>query len=96
MSEPAFACTRCEREGAAAIDRVPFPNELGQRIVTGICQDCWEEWKQRQMLLINHYGLRLNDANAREFLYANLRSFLFGEGDPGAEIDTDQEGSVDW
>lgn len=96
MTEPTFGCTRCEREGAGPIDRVPFPNELGQRIVKDICHDCWEEWKQRQMLLINHYGLRLNDANAREFLYTNLRSFLFGEGEPGAEIDTSQEGSVDW
>ena len=91
-----FECTRCERDGARALDRAPFPNELGGRLVAEICHDCWEEWKQRQMLLINHYGLRLHEAEAREFLYANLRSFLFGEGDPGAEIDTSREGSVDW
>lgn len=91
-----FGCTRCEREGVQPLDRAPFPNELGQRLVAEICQDCWEEWKQRQMLLINHYGLRLHEAEAREFLYTNLRSFLFGEGDAGAEIDTSKEGSVDW
>jgi len=48
------------------------------------------------MLLINHYGLRLHEAAAREFLYSNLRSFLFGEGDPAAEIDPNEEGSVKW
>ena len=47
------------------------------------------------MALINHYGLKLQEAEAREFLYANLRSFLFGEGE-SAEIDTSKEGSVDW
>ncbi len=96
MTEQTFDCTRCERQEVGQIDRLPFPNELGQRIVAEICADCWEEWKQRQMLLINHYGLRLHEPNAREFLYANLRSFLFGEGDPGVEIDTSQEGSVEW
>lgn len=90
-----FECARCERDGARPLDREPFPNELGRRLVAEICHDCWEEWKQRQMLLINHYGLRLHEAKAREFLYKNLRSFLFGEG-AGAEIDTSQEGSVDW
>ncbi len=92
----AFHCTRCARDGAQPIDRRPFPNELGDRIAAEICDDCWEEWKQRQMLLINHYGLRLQDPQAREFLYANLRAFLFGEGEPPAEIDTSKEGSVDW
>lgn len=92
----AFHCTRCARDEARPIDRRPFPNELGDRITAEICDDCWEEWKQRQMLLINHYGLRLQDPQAREFLYANLRAFLFGEGEPPAEIDTTREGTVDW
>lgn len=92
----AFDCTRCARDEAHAIDRRPFPNELGDRIAAEICADCWEEWKQRQMLLINHYGLRLQDPQAREFLYSNLRAFLFGEGEATAEIDTSQEGKVDW
>ncbi len=92
----AVHCTRCARDEAPAVDRRPFPNELGDRIVAEICADCWEEWKQRQMLLINHYGLRLQDEQAREFLYANLRAFLFGEGEGSAEIDPAQEGSVEW
>jgi len=93
MSGP-FRCDRCGRKDPDRIERKPFPNELGERIVETICVDCWEEWKQHQMLLINHYGLKLNEPNAREFLYENLRAFLFGEGDVQAEIDSDQEGSV--
>jgi len=48
------------------------------------------------MVIINHYGLNVREQKAREFLIANLRSFLFSEGSGGAEIDTGQEGSVTW
>lgn len=92
----ASVCARCDRSDRGRIDRPPFPNELGDRIQDEICAACWEEWKERQMLLINHYGLKLHEADARNFLYANLRSFLFGEGEASAEIDTSQEGSVEW
>jgi len=91
-----FKCSRCDRSDVARVARPPFPTELGERIVSEICSDCWEEWKRRQMLLINHYGLKLQLAESRDFLYANLRSFLFGEGDAATEIDTDLEGSVSW
>ena len=91
-----FRCTRCDRSEVARVASPPFPTPLGDRIVAEICADCWEEWKRRQMLLINHHGLRLHLPESREFLYENLRAFLFGEGEPAAEIDTDQEGSVSW
>ena len=89
-------CVRCSRPDREPLGRAPFPNELGARLVAEICTECWEEWKQRQMLLINHYGLNVRETRAREFLVTNLRSFLFGEGDEQAEIDTSQEGKVNW
>ena len=91
-----IVCTRCDRDDRGRIDRAPFPSELGARIVAEICADCWEAWKERQMLLINHYGLKLHEAAAREFLYKNLRIFLFGEEGTAARIDTGEEGSVSW
>lgn len=94
--DTSFDCTRCDREAPEPLDRAPIPTDLGERALREICRDCWEEWKERQMLLINHYGLRLHEPRAREFLYANLRAFLFGEGEPGAEIDTSKEGEVEW
>jgi Fe-S cluster biosynthesis and repair protein YggX len=89
-------CERCGREDAPALQAPPFRDELGERIRREICRSCWEEWKQRQMLLINHYGLNVQDAAAREFLLTNLRSFLFREGPDGAPIDTSMEGDVSW
>ncbi|MCL7971850.1 MAG: oxidative damage protection protein [marine benthic group bacterium] len=89
-------CVRCAKPDRSPLDRRPFPNELGDRLVDEICSECWEEWKQRQMLLINHYGLNVREPKAREFLVANLRSFLFGEGEEQAGIDTSEEGSIRW
>jgi Fe-S cluster biosynthesis and repair protein YggX len=82
--------------GRDPVPSPPFPNELGDRIRSSICSVCWEDWKQRQMLLINHYGLRVREAEARAFLISNMRSFLFGEGDEPAEIDGSREGDVRW
>lgn len=90
-----FDCVRCDREAPESLDAAPFADERGERIKSEICADCWEEWKQRQMLLINHYGLNVRDPKAREFLYQNLEAFLFGGGGE-ADIDTSQEGTVSW
>jgi len=91
-----FVCARCGGADRVRLSTPPFPDELGQRLRAEICLPCWEEWKQRQMLLINHYGLRVRDPAARDFLLTNLRSFLFGEGDETADIDTDQQGKISW
>lgn len=90
-----FECVRCDRDDPRPLASAPFGDERGARIQREICADCWEEWKQRQMLLINHYGLNVRDPKAREFLYQNLDAFLFGGGD-AADIDTSQEGNVSW
>jgi Fe-S cluster biosynthesis and repair protein YggX len=90
-----FDCVRCERDDPRPLAAAPFADERGERIKRGICAECWEEWKQRQMLLINHYGLNVRDLKAREFLYRNLDAFLFGGGDE-TDIDTSQAGNVNW
>ncbi|HEX8116412.1 MAG TPA: oxidative damage protection protein [Pyrinomonadaceae bacterium] len=88
-------CVRCgqKREG---LPFAPFPNELGQRIGAEVCAVCWKEWLQRQQMIINHYGLDLMKEDAQNFLFDNMKSFLFGGGLPTAEIDTSKEGTVEW
>ena len=60
----------------------PFANELGERIYSSICRDCWADWLKTQQQLINHYGLVPHQAEARQFLVRNLEQFCFGEGAP--------------
>jgi Fe-S cluster biosynthesis and repair protein YggX len=89
-------CVRCGDDGAEPLSAPPFRDELGERILEEICRGCWDDWKDRQMLLINHFGLNVRDEEAREFLIENLRDFLFDEGPGGADIDASMEGDVSW
>ncbi|MBW3534089.1 MAG: oxidative damage protection protein [Gemmatimonadetes bacterium] len=90
-----ITCRRCQRDDAPALDKAPFPDDLGRRVTEEICENCWEEWKRKQMLLINHYGLDPRDAKSREFLYGQIESVLFGEGET-EEVDTSKKGEIDW
>ncbi len=88
MDDPARAMTCCTPPDTPdePLARPPFRSELGERIQREICARCWRDWLQHQTLLINHFGLDPRKPEAREFLYAQTRAVLFGEGDV-AEID---------
>ena len=89
-------CKHCG-ERRAPLGFAPLPTELGQRVAAEICQVCWRDWLQKQTQIINHYGLDLMNPDAQEFLFANMKGYLFGEAPPQtAEIDTTKEGSVKW
>jgi len=90
-----FQCARCGREDAPRLASPPMRSEVGERVRREACADCWEQWKERQMLLINHFGLNVREPEAREFLLENLGAFLFDEGE-AAEIDVSREGDVEW
>ena len=88
-------CARCGQE-RPALGYAPFPNEMGQRIGTEICQPCWAEWLQKQNMIINHYGLDLMNEDAQNFLFDNMKAFFFGGEIPTAQIDTTKEGTIKW
>jgi Fe-S cluster biosynthesis and repair protein YggX len=90
-------CKHCG-EKRSALGFAPLPNELGKRIATEICQPCWSGWLQKQTQIINHYGLDLTTPDAQNFLFDNIKGFLFGEIPQiaEAEIDTTKEGTVKW
>ncbi len=87
-------CARCSRS-AEGLAKAPLRNELGDRILASICQDCWGQWLRFQTQLINHHGLDVRDKPAREFLTANMDAFLFRSGN-AEEIDTTQQGKISW
>lgn len=94
MSE-SIKCKHCGQK-RPGLGFAPFPNELGQRISAEICQQCWSAWLQKQTQIINHYGLDLTNPDAQNFLFDNIKGFLFNETAQSAEIDTSKEGSVKW
>ena len=86
------SCTRCgqTREG---FEKGPFPGKIGERIVGEICRDCWGQWLKQQTMLINHYGLNVMDAQARQFLTRNMEAFLFKSGQQD-DVDTSKQGTI--
>jgi len=89
-----ISCVRCNQTGAP-LAKAPFRNELGERILASICQDCWGQWLRFQTQLINHHGLDVRDRPAREFLTTNMEGFLFKTAST-EEIDTSRQGKISW
>ena len=95
FSSDKFTCARCGKK-TEPIGYAPVPTELGQRIGAECCQDCWKEWQQKQMQLINHFGLDVGNPETHEFLFDNMKIFFYDDGTDLAQIDTSKEGSVNW
>ena len=68
-------CVRCHLE-KPALESPPYPGELGEEIVAGICTDCWKEWQQAEVMVINEFRLNFMDPRANEILVQHLREFL--------------------
>lgn len=74
---------RCQRPGCAAgahahqLDKPPYKDELGQRIYTSICADCWMEWvKSYSVKVINELRLDLSTERGQEEYDRYMREFL--------------------
>ncbi len=72
-------CAKLKTE-LEALERAPYPGELGQRIYQEISKQAWQQWQAQQIMLINEYRLNMLDAKAREFLETEMEKFCFGEG----------------
>lgn len=68
-------CVHCgqTREGAGRV----LPGALGDDIERSVCRECWSEWLQTQIRVINHYGLRPALKEDREKLYEFTRQYLW-------------------
>ncbi len=70
-----LTCIRCGLTRAGA-GRVGLPGDLGARIEGSVCAECWKEWLQQQVRVINHYGLKPMVKEDREKIYALTREFF--------------------
>jgi len=72
-------CAKLGKE-AEALDKPPYPGELGQRIYEAVSKEAWQMWLSHQTMLINEYRLTPVDPEARKFLEREMEKFFFGEG----------------
>ena len=73
---------QCAKYGTElpALERPPFPGELGQRIYNNISKMAYDAWQQQATLIINHYGLNMADPQSQEILFEQMEDFFFGSG----------------
>lgn len=95
FSNDKFKCARCGLKNTP-LGYAPVPTELGQKVGAEICGECWKEWLQKQKQLINHFGIDISNPDSHEFLFDQMKIFFYDEGVELKQIDTSQEGKVNW
>jgi Fe-S cluster biosynthesis and repair protein YggX len=68
-------CARCG-ETTAGLSRPPLSGAVGQLVYDHTCQNCWDEWFEQSINVINHYSLNPALREHREQLYEVMREFL--------------------
>ena len=68
-------CTRCSRE-APPPSQVPWGGALGEELRTRVCGDCWAEWEQMEVMVINELRLDFMDPASQDKLVQHLREFF--------------------
>ncbi len=88
----AMSCTRGEAIRAGRIEapdqphdsatgppitgRIPFRSRLREQVQAAICNDCWQQWLQMQIKIINEMALNLGDPRSHEIIEAHARDFF--------------------
>jgi len=68
---------------AEAMDKPPYPGELGQRIFENVSKEGWKQWLERLTTIINENGLNTADPKNIELIEKHMQGFFFEEGDYG-------------
>jgi Fe-S cluster biosynthesis and repair protein YggX len=68
-------CARCARQ-APRQTTAPYPGALGEELTSRICADCWAEWQQVEVMVINELQLNFMDPRAQDILVLQMREFL--------------------
>ena len=76
----AITCSRC---GSTAepppVHRVPFAGPDKERVLAGICGECWKLWEGMEVKVINEYRLSFLDPEHRAVLQKASMDFLFDQ-----------------
>ncbi len=70
-----IVCAHCGRS-AEPLAAPPMGGALGATIQSRVCADCWGEWINQQVLLINHYQLQMADPDDRKRLTQAMKEYL--------------------
>ncbi len=69
-------CAKLNQE-LEALERAPYPGELGKKILNSISKQAWQMWLDYQTMLINENNLNMLDEKAQSYLKEQMEKFLF-------------------
>lgn len=72
-------CSRYKQE-MEGLDEPPFDSDFGHKVYNNVSKKSWQEWIERQKMLLNEYRLQPWTPQAQEFLVEQMDQFFFGEG----------------
>lgn len=73
---PTVVCSRCGREAAGLEAPPPLPADLAQSVVANVCAECWSEWVEEEVRVINELRLNFMDPESAQVLHRRLREYL--------------------
>ncbi len=69
-------CSRCGQEKEAVAKPAFYTGEVAAQLKLHACVDCWQEWLNMQMMLVNEHRLDLMNPKTDEFLNQQVLAFF--------------------
>ena len=79
-------CIKLNKE-LEALDRAPYPGELGKKILESVSKEAWQEWLEYQTMLINENSLNLFEESSQSYLKQQMEIYFFSDEDEVDKID---------
>lgn len=77
-------CKKYQQE-LEGLDQPPYPGPKGQEIFAQVSKKAWQEWLERQTMLINEKKLNLMDKGTRGYLQEQMERFFSNQAVDQAE-----------
>jgi len=75
QSDGSFVCRRCGGSGPR-LEKRPFKGDVGESILSTVCQVCWKLWVGEGTKVINELRLPLYDPKAQEVYDRQMKEYL--------------------
>ena len=75
-------CSRCAEE-KPKMAAPPVPGKAGREVQENVCADCWAEWQNMEVMVINELRLNFMDPKSQDVLDEHMRKFFFLDGGRG-------------
>ncbi|MBE29583.1 oxidative damage protection protein [bacterium] len=73
-------CIKLNKE-LEALDRAPYPGDLGKKILESVSKEAWQEWLDYQTMLINENSLNLFEESSQSYLKQQMEIYFFSDDD---------------